>query len=76
MKDQIPDKSKLCRNRRIAIEDPGEEIVISGIAGRYPDSHNVKELQDNLLNKVDLISRDYRRWKLGKKNHTIILFVK
>lgn len=44
---------------------PGEEIVISGIAGRFPDSNNVVELKNNLLNKVDLISDDERRWKLG-----------
>lgn len=45
--------------------EPGEEIVISGIAGRFPDSNNVEELKTNLLNKVDLVSDDDRRWKLG-----------
>ncbi|KMQ97230.1 fatty acid synthase [Lasius niger] len=44
--------------------EPGEEIVISGIAGRFPDSNNVEELKTNLLNKVDLVSGDDRRWKL------------
>lgn len=44
---------------------PGEEIVISGISGRFPDSDNVEELKKNLLNKVDLISDDNRRWRLG-----------
>ncbi|XP_012541735.1 fatty acid synthase [Monomorium pharaonis] len=43
---------------------PGEEIVISGIAGRFPDSNNVEELKNNLLNKVDLVSGDDRRWNL------------
>ncbi|XP_044017899.1 fatty acid synthase-like [Aphidius gifuensis] len=44
--------------------DPGEEIVISGIAGRFPDSDNMKIFQENLMNKVDLVSNDDRRWKL------------
>ncbi|KAJ8675796.1 hypothetical protein QAD02_011582 [Eretmocerus hayati] len=43
---------------------PGEEIVISGIAGRYPESDNVNEFLDNLLNKVDMITEDDRRWNL------------
>ncbi|XP_014482327.1 PREDICTED: fatty acid synthase-like [Dinoponera quadriceps] len=41
---------------------PEEEIVISGIAGRFPGSDNIKELQENLLHKVDLGSDDDRRW--------------
>ncbi|XP_029167464.1 fatty acid synthase-like [Nylanderia fulva] len=43
---------------------PGEEIVISGIAGRFPDSNNMDALKNNLLNKVDLVTDDDRRWKL------------
>ena len=43
-----------------------DEIVISGIAGRFPDSDNIKHLQENLFNKVDLVSDDDRRWKPGK----------
>jgi len=45
--------------------EPGEEIVISGIAGRFPESKNVEELKNNLLNKVDMVTDDDRRWKLG-----------
>lgn len=44
---------------------PEEEIVISGIAGRFPNSDNVKHLQENLLNKMDLGSDDNRRWSNG-----------
>ncbi|KAL6257977.1 hypothetical protein P5V15_011573 [Pogonomyrmex californicus] len=44
--------------------EPGEEIVISGIAGRFPESNNVEELKKNLLNKVDLVTDDNRRWEL------------
>lgn len=44
----------------------GDEIVISGIAGRFPESDNIKHLQKNLFNKVDLGSNDYGgRWQHG-----------
>ena len=43
-----------------------DEIVISGISGRFPDSDNIRHFQENLFNKVDLVSGDDRRWKLGK----------
>ncbi|XP_046608837.1 fatty acid synthase-like [Neodiprion virginianus] len=42
---------------------PGDEVVISGIAGRFPESHNVAHFRENLFNKVDLITDDDRRWK-------------
>lgn len=48
--------------------DSGEEIVISGIAGRFPDSNNMNQLQKNLLNKVDLLKADHCRWKIGNYN--------
>ncbi|GJQ79759.1 hypothetical protein Trydic_g23235 [Trypoxylus dichotomus] len=41
----------------------GDEIVITGIAGKFPDSRNVYDFRDNLFNKVDLVSGDNRRWK-------------
>nr|QNL15122.1 fatty acid synthase 2 [Meteorus pulchricornis] len=44
--------------------DAGDEVVVSGFSGRFPDSDNVKHLQENLFNKVDLISDDDRRWNL------------
>lgn len=31
---------------------PDEELVISGMAGRFPESDNVDELAHNLYNKV------------------------
>lgn len=46
--------------------DPGDEIVISGIAGRFPESNNMKELEDNLFNKIDMVTDDTRRWEHGK----------
>lgn len=56
---------KSSTKRSYKLPQPGEEIVISGIAGRFPNSDNVEEFKNNLLNKVDLITDDDRRWKLG-----------
>lgn len=39
---------------RIFPSTPDEEIVISGLAGRYPNSENAGELRENLFNKVCL----------------------
>ncbi|XP_043468912.1 fatty acid synthase-like [Leptopilina heterotoma] len=41
----------------------GDEIVISGIAGRFPNSDNIKELQKKLLNKIDCIDERNDRWE-------------
>ncbi|XP_011884034.1 PREDICTED: fatty acid synthase-like [Vollenhovia emeryi] len=43
--------------------DSGEEIVISGISGRFPDSDNMNQLQKNLFNKRELIRADHGRWR-------------
>ncbi len=45
----------------------GEEIVISGIGGRFPESDTVDEFAQNLYNKVDMITVDDRRWPTGQK---------
>lgn len=37
--------------------------IFSGMAGKFPDSHDVYHFRDNLFNKVDMISGDFRRWK-------------
>ncbi|XP_036138950.1 fatty acid synthase-like [Monomorium pharaonis] len=44
--------------------DSGEEIVISGIAGRFPNSNNIQQLRENLFNKIDLVGMDHGRWKI------------
>ncbi|XP_018355604.1 PREDICTED: fatty acid synthase-like [Trachymyrmex septentrionalis] len=43
--------------------DFGEEIVISGIAGRFPGSDNMNHLRENLFNKIDLVKADHGRWE-------------
>ncbi|KAM6245512.1 fatty acid synthase [Porphyrio hochstetteri] len=42
-----------------------EDIVIAGIAGKLPESANLEEFWENLLNGVDMVTEDDRRWKPG-----------
>ena len=42
-----------------------EDIVISGISGRFPESDNLDELAKNLFDNVDMITEDERRWPKG-----------
>ncbi|XP_064584818.1 fatty acid synthase [Zonotrichia leucophrys gambelii] len=42
-----------------------EDVVIAGIAGRLPESDNLQEFWENLLNGVDMVTEDDRRWKPG-----------
>lgn len=40
------------RDTRIFAESKDDEIYISGIAGRFPNARNVRELEHKLYNKV------------------------
>ncbi|CAJ0579052.1 unnamed protein product, partial [Mesorhabditis spiculigera] len=42
-----------------------EDIVISGVSGRFPQSENVKEFGDKLLAGEDLVTEDDSRWPPG-----------
>ena len=42
------------------------DVVISGIAGRFPESASVDEFAANLFGKVDMINDDDRRWPAGE----------
>ena len=44
----------------------GDEIVITGISGKFPNSENVNIFQKNLLDMVDCITDENPRWSLGK----------
>jgi len=43
-----------------------EEVVISGISGRYPDCNNITEFWEKLVSGVEFGSIDERRWPVGK----------
>lgn len=40
-----------------------DDIVISGISGRFPKSNNMREFAHNLFNKVDMCDESEDRWK-------------
>ncbi|KAL3877568.1 hypothetical protein ACJMK2_035265 [Sinanodonta woodiana] len=42
-----------------------EEIVISGISCRLPESDNMNEFRDHLMKGEDMVTDDDRRWKGG-----------
>lgn len=42
-----------------------DDIVISGISGRLPESSNIEEFRNNLFNGVDMVNDDQRRWPAG-----------
>ena len=48
-----------------------DDIVISGVACRLPESRNVEEFWENLINGRDMVTEDDRRWPPGM---IIILF--
>ena len=43
-----------------------EDIVISGMSGRFPESDTLEEFECNLYNNIDMIVENERRWPLGK----------
>ena len=48
---------------------PLDSVVISGISGRLPESDNIEEFKEHLLNGDDMVTEDHRRWKPGKDLH-------
>ncbi|KAJ8919478.1 hypothetical protein NQ315_002099 [Exocentrus adspersus] len=50
--------------RAMTTVEQGEEIVISGISGCFPNSNNIHEFRDNLYNKVNMVLPN-RRWEMN-----------
>ena len=50
--------------------DPAHDIVITGIAGRYPDSDDLDQFWNHLLSGVELATIDDRRWPVGESTAT------
>lgn len=40
-----------------------DQIVITGISGRFPSANNVSEFSHKLYNKIDLTDEEENRWK-------------
>ena len=45
-----------------------DDIVITGISGRFPESSNLEEFKQQLFDGVDLVTDDERRWPSGLHN--------
>ena len=43
-----------------------DDIVISGISGRYPDCDNINEFWEKLVSGVEFGTIDDRRWPVGE----------
>jgi fatty acid synthase len=43
-----------------------DDVVISGLSGRLPESDNIEEFKEQLFSGIDLITDDERRWPSGK----------
>lgn len=41
------------------------QVVVSGMSGRLPDSDNLSEFWEHLINKDNLVTSDDRRWEPG-----------
>ena len=52
----------------VAVEDSTEDVVISGVSGRLPESDNVEEFRQHLINKEDMVTEDDRRWTPGEES--------
>lgn len=48
------------------VYDMSEEVVISGISARLPESDNMEEFRENLMSGRDMVTEDDRRWQPGK----------
>jgi len=43
-----------------------DEVVISGISCRLPESENMREFGQHLFNGEDMVTDDGRRWEPGE----------
>ena len=43
-----------------------EDVVICGLSGRLPESNNIEEFRQHLINGEDMVTEDDRRWTPGK----------
>lgn len=60
---------KAARNRRGADDD---DVVVTGLSGRLPESDSIEEFAEQLFAGVDLVTGDGRRWAPGE--HQFIYF--
>ncbi|XP_033753240.1 LOW QUALITY PROTEIN: fatty acid synthase-like [Pecten maximus] len=52
-------------DRHITDTPSSDLVVISGVSCRLPESSNMEQFKQNLMNGVDMVTEDGRRWKPG-----------
>lgn len=67
---EMPSRKK-AQGESAAGEDA--DIVISGLSGKLPESSNIEEFKYNLLNGIDMVTDEPRRWEAGKYQAYITL---
>lgn len=45
--------------------DTADEVVLTGLSGRLPESGSIDEFSQQLFEGVDLVTADDRRWTPG-----------
>lgn len=50
---------------RIPVIHSCDEVAITGISGRLPESGNVAEFREKLIQEIDMVTEDERRWPVG-----------
>lgn len=63
MSNSVPEKRRKTEKRTWTRDD---DVVITGMAGRFPKAFNVEEFWQNLLDGTDLTTVDNTRWPIGK----------
>ena len=48
-----------------------EDVVISGMSCRFPESKNMAEFRDNLMNGKDMVTDDALRFPKGKLHRSV-----
>ena len=58
-------------NKEMAVKD-FEEVVVSGISGRLPESDNLAEFKEHLDNCEDMVTESNRRWPPGRLTDQLV----
>lgn len=46
--------------------DADDDIVMTGLSGRLPESDSIEEFAHNLFEGIDMVTADDRRWPRGR----------
>nr|XP_012226765.1 PREDICTED: fatty acid synthase-like [Linepithema humile] len=58
-------------SEKMYVQHEDEYITITGMSGRLPESSNIEEFKENLLNGIDMVTEDERRWPVNKQNSSL-----